>query len=86
MIGRYISEENYHRLGLEQNEEFNKCASKTLLVILEDDVSNCTFSLEQRTAFANYVCENHFHLLNGIVERAQEYGVQLPDEDEGENI
>ena len=81
MIGRYISEESYHRLGLEQNEEFNKCASKTLLVILEEDVANYIFTLEQRMAFAESVCGYYSDTLDGVVEHAREYGTMLLNEE-----
>ena len=81
MIGRYIDEENYYKLGLDRNEEFNKCDSKTLLVILEEDVGeNYTFALEQRMDFASNMCKHHPHTLNGIVEHAQKYGERLSDE------
>ena len=84
MIGRYISEENYYKLGLEQNEEFNRHASKTLLVILEEDLDAegdiYSFTLEQRQAFAKDVCQHNDHMLNGIVEYAQNYAtVTEPD-------
>jgi len=80
MIGRYISEENYHRLGLDRNEEFNRHASKTLLVILEEDVSDFTFTLEQRFKFANNMCERSHRTLDGIVDYAREHGTPLPGE------
>ena len=84
MIGRYISEENYYKLGLDQNEGFNKCASKTLLVILEDDVDNTrerfSFTLEQRTSFATDVCECSSRLLDRIVDCAAQYATCLSEE------
>lgn len=82
MIGRYISEESYYKLSLDKNEEFNKVASKTLLVILEEDVGGYTFTMEQRSAFASDVCKYHSHMLDGCVEHAQEYGTFVSDDTE----
>jgi uncharacterized protein YdiU (UPF0061 family) len=79
MIGRYISEENYRKLGLDKNEDFNKHASKTLLVILEEDVSDYTFSFEQRMAFAHDQCRYHSHWLDACTEHAQQFGTPIPE-------
>ena len=64
MLGRWISEENYIKLGLDNNVDFNNVASKTLFVITEEDYIKILTDKEKEDIIQHF---NKYYM-NGIIE------------------
>lgn len=79
MLGYWIPEEKYKELGLDKNREFNRAASHTLMVFVEEECSGVTFTPEQRQYAAMDICANHAKLLDGMVDWARQFGTEVEE-------